>query len=224
MKLESLVIADQHAAVNMYPGPVHTTRHTLGIGSRRGTCGWIESFTIESTDRNCPPIQLYVTTVLYGLGKSPKLQERKIELALIGKEGTMRDALIGKRLSLDLTFPIGFDCAFMKAFIEESKESTQSRAEKGGAKCRDKATEDSDFLLANRAQYKRMELNLPLKKDICLTQAFRSHFLLKEDRKKLKVEKEGSDVYEQNEPQIEKADQGELQLQLSIGVLRWERK
>ncbi|KAK1438911.1 hypothetical protein QVD17_04723 [Tagetes erecta] len=49
-----------------------------------------------------------------------------------------------------------------------------------------------------------------------------SHFLLKEDRKKLKVEKEGSDVYEQNEPQIEKADQGEIPL--SIGILRWERK
>ncbi|GKE04955.1 hypothetical protein Tco_1396973 [Tanacetum coccineum] len=32
MKLESLVIADQHAAVNMYPGPVHIARHTLGIG------------------------------------------------------------------------------------------------------------------------------------------------------------------------------------------------
>ena len=31
MKLESLVIADQHAAVNMYPGPVHTARHTLGV-------------------------------------------------------------------------------------------------------------------------------------------------------------------------------------------------
>nr|GFA02467.1 hypothetical protein [Tanacetum cinerariifolium] len=31
MKLESLVIAVQHAAVNMYPGPVHTARHTLGI-------------------------------------------------------------------------------------------------------------------------------------------------------------------------------------------------
>ncbi|CAI9264394.1 unnamed protein product [Lactuca saligna] len=77
-------------------------------------------------------------------------------------------------------------------------------------------------LRASRAQYKRMEWNLPLKKDICLTQAFRSHFLLKEDRKKLKVEKEGSDVYEQNEPQIEKADQGEIPL--SIGVLRWERK
>lgn len=35
MKLESLVIADQHAAVNMYPGPVHTARHTLGRGFAR---------------------------------------------------------------------------------------------------------------------------------------------------------------------------------------------
>ena len=35
MKAESLVIADQHAAVNMYPGPVHTARHTLGIGFAR---------------------------------------------------------------------------------------------------------------------------------------------------------------------------------------------
>ena len=35
MKLESLVIADQNAAVNMYPGPVHTARHTLGIGFAR---------------------------------------------------------------------------------------------------------------------------------------------------------------------------------------------
>ena len=31
MKLESLVIADQHAAVNMYPGLVLTARHTLGM-------------------------------------------------------------------------------------------------------------------------------------------------------------------------------------------------
>ncbi|CAI9261203.1 unnamed protein product [Lactuca saligna] len=71
-------------------------------------------------------------------------------------------------------------------------------------------------LRASRAQYKRMEWNLPLKKDICLTQAFRSHFLLKEDRKKLKVEKEGSDVYEQNEPQIEKADQGRFPFRLEF--------
>src|SRR5512143_3565179 len=72
MKSESLVIADQHAAVNTFPGLVHTARHTMGVscsrsgyanprgrqapkewlvtgvksyqGSRRGTCGWITSF------------------------------------------------------------------------------------------------------------------------------------------------------------------------------------
>ncbi len=35
MKLESLVIADQHAAVNTFPGLVHTTRHTMGVGNAR---------------------------------------------------------------------------------------------------------------------------------------------------------------------------------------------
>ncbi len=38
MKLESLVIADQHAAVNTFPGLVHTARHTMEAsctGSRR---------------------------------------------------------------------------------------------------------------------------------------------------------------------------------------------
>ncbi len=37
MKLESLVIADQHAAVNTFPGLVHTARHTMGVdrGRRR---------------------------------------------------------------------------------------------------------------------------------------------------------------------------------------------
>ncbi len=33
MKLESLVIADQHAAVNTFPGLVHTARHTMGADS-----------------------------------------------------------------------------------------------------------------------------------------------------------------------------------------------
>ncbi len=33
MKLESLVIADQHAAVNTFPGLVHTACHTMGVGS-----------------------------------------------------------------------------------------------------------------------------------------------------------------------------------------------
>ena len=35
MKSESLVIADQHAAVNTFPGLVHTARHTMGVGSTR---------------------------------------------------------------------------------------------------------------------------------------------------------------------------------------------
>ena len=37
LKSESLVIADQHAAVNTFPGLVHTARHTMGAsctGSR----------------------------------------------------------------------------------------------------------------------------------------------------------------------------------------------
>ena len=33
MKLESLVIADQNAAVNTFPGLVHTARHAMGVGS-----------------------------------------------------------------------------------------------------------------------------------------------------------------------------------------------
>ena len=32
MKSESLVIADQHAAVNTFPGLVHTARHTMEVG------------------------------------------------------------------------------------------------------------------------------------------------------------------------------------------------
>ncbi len=38
MKLESLVIADQHAAVNTFPGLVHTARHTMGVGSTLSRC------------------------------------------------------------------------------------------------------------------------------------------------------------------------------------------
>ncbi len=35
MKLESLVIADQHAAVNTFPGLVHTARHTMEVDCTR---------------------------------------------------------------------------------------------------------------------------------------------------------------------------------------------
>ena len=35
MKSELLVIADQHAAVNTFPGLVHTARHTMRAGNTR---------------------------------------------------------------------------------------------------------------------------------------------------------------------------------------------
>ena len=35
MKTELLVIADQNAAVNTFPGLVHTARHTMGVGNTR---------------------------------------------------------------------------------------------------------------------------------------------------------------------------------------------
>ena len=38
VKLESLVIADQHAAVNTFPGLVHTARHAMEVGSTRSRC------------------------------------------------------------------------------------------------------------------------------------------------------------------------------------------
>ena len=38
MKEESLVIADQHAAVNTFPGLVHTARQAMEVGSTRSRC------------------------------------------------------------------------------------------------------------------------------------------------------------------------------------------
>ena len=35
VKSESLVIADQNAAVNTFPGLVHTARHTMGVDCTR---------------------------------------------------------------------------------------------------------------------------------------------------------------------------------------------
>ena len=37
MKLESLVMADQHAAVNTFPGLVHTARHITKAGCTRSS-------------------------------------------------------------------------------------------------------------------------------------------------------------------------------------------
>ena len=38
MKLESLVIVDQNATVNTFPGLVHTARHTMGVSCSRSRC------------------------------------------------------------------------------------------------------------------------------------------------------------------------------------------
>ena len=38
MKSESLVIVDQNATVNTFPGLVHTARHTMGVGFTRRRC------------------------------------------------------------------------------------------------------------------------------------------------------------------------------------------
>ena len=38
MKSESLVNADQHAALNTFPGLVHTARHTTKVCSTRSRC------------------------------------------------------------------------------------------------------------------------------------------------------------------------------------------
>ncbi len=42
MKLESLVIVDQNATVNTFPGLVHTARHTMRVGCTR-SC-WANRF------------------------------------------------------------------------------------------------------------------------------------------------------------------------------------
>ena len=38
MKSESLVIPDQQAGVNTFPGLVHTARHTMGVNCSRNGC------------------------------------------------------------------------------------------------------------------------------------------------------------------------------------------
>ncbi len=38
MKSESLVIVDQHATVNTFPGLVHTVRHAMEVDSTRSQC------------------------------------------------------------------------------------------------------------------------------------------------------------------------------------------
>ena len=55
VKLESLVIADQHAAVNTFPGLVHTARHTM-----RADCTRSRSANHVSAWRQAPKVWLVI--------------------------------------------------------------------------------------------------------------------------------------------------------------------
>lgn len=77
MKLESLVIADQHAAVNMYPGPVHTARHTLGIGFARSIGPMItHDFCVPLVPQRLLVVLLAHTTVGSSTGVKSKQGSR----------------------------------------------------------------------------------------------------------------------------------------------------
>ena len=52
VKLESLVIADQHAAVNTFPGLVHTARHTMGVGGARSRIANLLEASVEGETNN----------------------------------------------------------------------------------------------------------------------------------------------------------------------------
>ena len=47
MKSELLVIADQHAAVNTFPGFVHTARQTMKVGNTRSLCADRKGAAVE---------------------------------------------------------------------------------------------------------------------------------------------------------------------------------
>ena len=49
MKVESLVIAHQHGAVNTFPGLVHTARHTTRVGGTRSRSSNREEDAAEGT-------------------------------------------------------------------------------------------------------------------------------------------------------------------------------
>lgn len=52
MKLELLVIANQHVAVNAFPGLVHTARHTTEVGSTRSQLPNLTDGTVEGEADN----------------------------------------------------------------------------------------------------------------------------------------------------------------------------
>ena len=51
MKLELLVMAGQHTAVNTFPGLVHTARHTIRVGGTRSRQSNRKEDAVEGTLR-----------------------------------------------------------------------------------------------------------------------------------------------------------------------------
>ena len=51
MKLESLVIAHQHGAVNTFPGLVHTARHTIRVGGTQSRLSNRKEDAVQGTPR-----------------------------------------------------------------------------------------------------------------------------------------------------------------------------
>ena len=52
MKLESLVIADQHVAVNTFSGLVHTARQTMRVGNTRSRLANLLEAAVEGETNN----------------------------------------------------------------------------------------------------------------------------------------------------------------------------
>ena len=76
MKLESLVIADQNAAVNTFPGLVHTARHTMGVGNARSRWPNRKEGAVEGRSDNWGEV---VTRSLYRKVRLDHLLSKGIE-------------------------------------------------------------------------------------------------------------------------------------------------
>ena len=77
MKLESLVIPDQHAGVNTFPGLVHTARHITKVGCTGSRCSNQLSYrpmksvvaSLESRGAGRTAVRPYANGCMYGSQK-----------------------------------------------------------------------------------------------------------------------------------------------------------
>src|SRR4029079_10610211 len=56
MKVESLVIADQHAAVNTFPGLVHTARHITKVSCSGSRCANRKGVAVHGMIGDCADV------------------------------------------------------------------------------------------------------------------------------------------------------------------------